>query len=89
MSMKLNPDFVTHTVDGEQIMVSVGGEKSFHGMVRSNRTAAIIIDLLHEEISFDQIVEKLKAQFDAPEDQIASDVKGILEKLRSIGALDE
>lgn len=87
--MKLNRNFLTHTVDGEQIMVSVGGEPAFHGMVRSNRTAAIIIDMLKGDVSREQIIAALAARFDAEEQRIASDVDGILAKLRSIGALDE
>ena len=41
--MKLKSTFITHTTDGEQLMISSDGK--FNGMVRSNRTAAEIIDL--------------------------------------------
>lgn len=87
--MKLNSSFVTHTVDGEQIMVAIGGDVSFHGMVRSNKTAAIIIDLLKNETSEKMIVAALRARFNASEDRIAQDVSAVLDQLRSIGALDE
>ncbi len=87
--MKLNRNFVTHTVDGEQIMIAVGNEAQFHGMVRSNKTAAMIIDLLKQETSLEQIVDALSMHFNASKEQIASDVSNILDQLRSIGALDE
>ena len=89
IKVKLNRSFVTHTVDGEQIMVAVGGDVFFHGMVRSNKTAAMIIDLLKNETSEKMIVEALHARFNAPKERIAQDVAAVLDQLRSIGALDE
>lgn len=74
--------------DGEQIMVSVGDTK-FAGLVRSNKTAAFIVDCLKSETTKDAIVEAMAEKYDAPNDILAKDVEGILAKLRSIGALDE
>ena len=42
--MKLKDTFVTQEMDGEQVMVEADG--SFACMVRSNATAAFIIDQL-------------------------------------------
>ncbi len=74
--------------DGEQIMVSVGDTK-FAGLVRSNKTAAFIVDCLKSETTKDEIVEAMAEKYDAPKDILTKDVEGILAKLRSIGALDE
>lgn len=86
--MRLKDGFITHESDGEQIMVAAG-EVRFSGMVRSNKTAAFIVDCLKEETSENSIVENLLAVFDAPRDVIEQDVGKILDSLRSIGALDE
>ena len=85
--MKLKSSFITHKTENEQIMVSVDG--TFSGMVRSNKTAAAIIDMLSEEISKEEIVEKMKDMYEAPEGAIERDVDRIIESLRSIGAIDE
>ena len=45
--MKLKANFITQEMDGEQIMVAAGG--GFAGMVRSNATAAFIVDCLKNE----------------------------------------
>ena len=74
--------------EGEQIMVSVGDTK-FAGLVRSNKTAAFIVDCLKSETTKDAIVEAMAEKYDAPKDILAKDVEGIIAKLRSIGALDE
>lgn len=86
--MKLKEGFITHETDGEQIMVAAG-DVSFTGLVRSNKTAAFIVDSLKTETTKDAIVEAMTAKYDAPKEVIEKDVERILEKLRSIGALDE
>jgi hypothetical protein len=58
-------------------------------MVRSNSTAAYIIDCLKEEISRENLAEKLVARYDAPREIIERDLDKILASLRQIGALDE
>ena len=63
--MKLKNEFITHETDGEQIMVSAG--TSFNGIVKSNKTAAFIVNCLKTDTTPAKIIDKL----------------------RSIGALDE
>lgn len=86
--MKLKNGFITHQMDGEQIMVAAG-DANFSGLVRSNQTAAFIVNCLKAETTPDKIVEALAAEYDAPREVIAADVKMMLAKLRSIGAIDE
>lgn len=85
--MKLKDGFITHETDGEHIMVSTGNVK-FSGLVRSNRTAAFIVDCLKSETSEAEIIEKMAEKYDAPKEIITADVKKILDTLRRIGAID-
>lgn len=88
--MKLRDGFITYNTDGEQIMVAAGNAAAhFQGMVRSNRTAAYIVDCLMAGTTEESLVEKMTARFDAPREVIARDVDRILSQLREIGALDE
>ena len=86
--MKLKDSFLIQTIDDTQFMVPVGG-KPFSGIVRSNRTAAFIVDALREETTEDEIVDAMCARYDAPREVIAADVRGILDMLRGIHALEE
>jgi len=86
--MKLKEGFITRETDGEQIMVAVDSAK-FAGIVRSNKTAAFIVDCLKKETTKEEIVDVMAKKYDAPKDVILADVEKILAKLRSIGALDE
>ena len=86
--MKLKPDFITQTIDNTQFLVPIGAE-SFQGIVRSNKTAAFIVDCLKEETTEEAIVDAMCKKYDAPRDVIAADVKNILNTLRRINALEE
>lgn len=86
--MKLKQGFITHNMGGEQVMVGTGAV-SFSGLVRSNETAAFIVDHLKKETSREEIVDAMLKEYDAPREVIERDVEKILQTLRSIGALDE
>jgi hypothetical protein len=86
--MKLKNGYVTHEMGGEQIMVATG-DASFPGLVRSNATAAFIVDCLKQETTKEAIVQAMLDKYDVAEQVAAADVDKILTKLRSINALDE
>ena len=86
--MKLKKEFVTQTIGNKQIMVATEGA-AFSGIVRSNETAAFIVDRLKRETTPVAIVADMCAEYDAPMSVIAADVERILGILRRIGALDE
>lgn len=86
--MKLKEGFITREMDGEQIMIAVGNVK-FAGLVRSNETAAFIVDSLKTETTKEEIVQKMLAQYDASRSEVSESVDRIVEKLKSIGAIDE
>ena len=86
--MKLKDSFVTQQIDDTQFLISVGGE-DFGGMIRSNRTAAFIVDCLAQETTEAAIVDAMCEKYDAPRALIAADVREILDTLRGIHALEE
>ncbi len=85
--MKLKKEFITHMSGDEQLMISAGG--SFNGMVRSNKTAAFIINMLKEETTKAAIVAAMLEHYDAEESVISADVDKVIIALREIGAIDE
>ncbi len=86
--MKLKPDFITQDIDGTQFLVPLGAE-AFHGIVRSNKTAAFIVDCLKEDTTEEKIVDAMCLKYDAPRERIAADAAEIIKTLRGIGALEE
>ena len=85
--MKLKEGFVTRQMGGEQIMVATG-EAKFSGIVRSNATAAFIVECLKTETTREQIVDAMAAEYDASREVLEEAVEKVLAKLRSIDALD-
>ena len=87
--MKLKTGFITHKLGKEQMMVAAGpAAKIFHGLVRSNETAAFIIDCLKKETTEEEIVDAMLAEYDAPRETVKEDVHRVVETLRRIGALE-
>ena len=86
--MKLKSDFITQDIDDTQFLVPVGAE-SFQGIVRSNKTAAFIVDCLKEETTEEKIVEAMCGKYAAPREEIAADVAEIISTLRGINALED
>ncbi len=85
--MRLKDTFITHDSDREQVLIDV--TSSFAGLVRSNRTAAFIVECLKEDTTKEQIVDAMYEKYDAPKEVLQKDVDAIVEKLRGIGAIEE
>lgn len=85
--VKLSPSFQMVTVDGKQYLTST--VRGFSGQMACNETAAFLIGLLRRRTTEDKLIRKMCRTFDAPQDEIASDVADILQMLRRIGALEE
>ncbi|MBQ0079340.1 MAG: PqqD family protein [Eubacterium sp.] len=86
--MKLKNSFMTHNTGDEQVLIDVS-TKVFSGLVRSNSTAAFIIDCLKQETSRDDIIDAVLEKYDATREQVSADVDMVLGKLKGIGALDD
>lgn len=80
--MKLKDTFVTQEMDGEQVMVEADG--GFAGMVRSNATAAFIIDQLKTETTKEAILDAMEKKYDAPRAVMAEDVDMVLANLKKL-----
>lgn len=85
--MKLKDNFITHMSNGEQILVDVSGE--FSGLIRNNESAAMIVDCLKTETGVSKIVEQLSLEYEASNEELLDAVNSVINKLRSVGAIDE
>ena len=86
--MKLKDNFVTRDMGDSQVMVAVGGS-AFSGIVRSNKTAAFIVDQLKAETTREQILAAMLEKYEVEPEVAEKDIDKIIEKLRGIGALDD
>lgn len=86
--MKIRSSFIRHDSDGESMLIPTG-DASFSGIVKGNPTLGAIIDLMSEDTTEEEVVAKMREKYNAPEGVIERDVSLVIDKLRSIGALDE
>ena len=85
--MKLKKEFITHMDGNQQMMVDTSAK--FSGLVRSNKTAAEIIDLLKTDTTEEKIIAAMQKKYDVQEVILKADVHKIIETLRSVGAIVE
>lgn len=86
--MKLKKNILIHKIDDTLFLVPVGAE-AFSGIIRNNKTAGFIVNLLRTETTEEEIIAEMCARFDASGDKIAADVREVLATLRSIHVLEE
>ena len=85
--MKLKKEFITHMDGDQQMMVDTSAK--FSGLLRSNKTAAEIIEMLKTDTTEEKIVAAMQKKYDVPETTLKADVHKIIETLRSVGALEK
>ena len=86
--MKLSKNFLLHKAGNDTVVVPTGNA-GFSGVVQGNETLGVILDLLKEDTTEQQIIDKMAEQYDAPRAEIEKDVISVISGLRKIGAIDE
>lgn len=86
--MKLNKNFIAHTIDGMTVVVPVAGS-DFHGLIQGNKTTAAIVECLQQDTTEAEIADALCERFDGDRAQIEADVSRIIARLRKVGAIDD
>lgn len=85
--MKLCSDFQTIEVDGRRYLTST--VRGMNCQIVCNETASFVLNKLRHRTSEKAIVKAMSRAFDAPVEQIGTDVHDLLQRLREIGALEE
>ena len=62
--MKLSKNFLTHKAGNDTVIVPTGNA-GFSGVVQGNETLGVILDLLKEDTTEQQIINKMAEQYDA------------------------
>lgn len=86
--MKLNDCFLIHTI-GEETLLIPTASAPFHGLGEGNATVGVILRCLTEDTDEEQIVDALSKAYAGSRDEMAEDVRSVIQKLKSIGAIDE
>lgn len=85
--MKIKNIFESETINDETIMVSMDN-KEFNGLIRANSTAAFILTCLKEDITEEEIVNKLIHHYGIEESIAKKDVAKIIRQLSNAGLVE-
>ncbi len=86
--MKIKDSFIQYESDGESMLIPTS-DASFSGLVKGNPTLGVIMKLLSEDTTEDEVVDKMLEKYDAPREVISADVHKAITELRKIGAIDD
>ena len=86
--MKIKNGFEIKSVEGIHIVVPTADNVSMSGVITLNDTALYVWNLLKDDISRDEIVDKMASDYDAPRDVIASDVDELIESFKANELID-
>ena len=79
-----------HEVAGEYMVVATGqAGEDFHGMVRNNKTADYIFELLMQETTEEEIIKAVCEKFHADVSVVTGDVHHLLNQIRQAGFLED
>lgn len=88
--MKLKDGLIVSEMDGEYVGVGFGeAGKSFGGMMRMNKTAAVIVERLQSEATEEQLVKALTDRFEVDEAVALENVRKIVDQLKDAGVIEQ
>ena len=86
--MKAKYTFEIMEIDDQMMAVPVGEEADeLHGILKLNQSAAAILELLKEETSEEEIVQKLLEKYESSEEDMRNYVHDYLAELEEAGIL--
>lgn len=88
--MYINKEFVLREIAGDHIIVPTGATVlEFNGLITVNEVGVTIWNMLQEEITMDELVRGVLAEYEVEEEVARKDIREFLGQLVKSGILDE
>lgn len=91
--MKIKKGFILREMaenGGVSVVVAVGeAATKLKGYLSLNESGTLIWKTLENGASFDDVVNAVLNEYDAPEELVRKDVEAVISSLRNIGAIDD
>ena len=88
--MKINKEFVLREIVGDYIIFPTGRTVlEFNGLITVNEVGVTIWNMLQEEVTMDELVQGVLAEYDVEETVARKDIQEFLGELVKGGILDE
>ena len=79
--MKIRDGYLLRSVAGKNIVVSVGADVEFSGMLTLNDTGVFLWNLLQNETTKEELLGKLLNEYDVSEEIASADIDAFIKKL--------
>lgn len=88
--MKMKYEFAARDIAGDYVLVPLGeAALHFSGMMTTTDVGAFIVQALAEELTLEELTEKLMAEYEVDADTAAADLKEFTDQLRKLDLLEE
>lgn len=88
--MKIKNGFAKREIAGSYIVVPVGStSKDFNGMITLNESGSFFWDCFNEDITVEQAVEKVTAEYDVDPAVAKKDIEAFINMLRENELIEE
>ena len=86
--MRVEKEFVLREIAGDYIIIPTGKTVlEFNGMVTVNEVGVLLWKMLQEEVTFEDLVKGVLAEYDVDEATARADIQAFLDKLIENGIL--
>ena len=80
--MKISEEFVLREIAGDYIIIPTGKTVlEFNGMITVNEIGAFLWEKLQNEVTFDELVEAVLAEYEVSKEEAAKDIQEFLDAL--------
>lgn len=87
--MKISDGYLLRTVAGKNIVVSIGNDVNFNGMLTLNDTGVFFWNLMQNETTKEEILRAVLEEYDVSEKEASRDIDEFIEKLSAAKILEE
>lgn len=79
--MKIKDGYILREVAGSYVVMNLGGELAFNGMITLNETGAFIWKLVDEGFEKKEIAQKITEEYEIDLKTAVSDVEAFIQKM--------
>ena len=87
--MKISEGYLLRTVAGKNIVVSIGNDVNFSGMLTLNDTGVFFWNLLQENTTKEEMLAAVLKEYNVSSDIALQDIENFLAKLREVKILED
>lgn len=86
--MRVKKGLLLNKVGDDYVVVATNTD-IFKGMLKLNESGAMIFNNMQEDVTLDQLVDIVLAEYEAEREQVEKDVVAFVESFKKVGLIEE